>query len=54
MFPAPTVIESRIAKYVMVEVEPVQAAKVIALELKMVQGVAKVAEPQSPLVAMRA
>jgi hypothetical protein len=38
----------------MVEVEAVQAAKVIADELKIVQGVANVAEPQSPEVAILA
>jgi hypothetical protein len=53
-FPAPVVTESTIANPTMVEVEPVQAAKVMADELKIVHGVAEVGEPQSPEVAIRA
>jgi hypothetical protein len=53
-FPAPVEELSTMAKPTMVEVDAVQAAKVNAVELKMVQGVAEVGAPQSPEVARRA
>ena len=54
MLPAPVDALSHNAEPTMVDVDAVHAANVNAVELKIVEGAASVAEPQSPEVARRA